>query len=211
FRLDKFKAWCEWLNSFENFEIANHGLYHHRDRNPHGAEFHYMGYTECLRRLKLSEEIFQRSGLRWCKGFRPPGWGISDDLFDALRSLNYDFIACGADTTTKISEHAKVSATGIKGVPLIRPSLYRGLVNIPQNWDIMKSDVKRALDIVRCNGLISAKGHIANVYDGELIGNGLNQESFENIMALLEELESYDIQYLTMKEIADKFRKETLM
>jgi len=82
------------------------------------------------------------------------------------------------------------------------------LINTPQNWDIMKSDVKRALEIVKCNGLISAKGYIAHVYDGELTGNGLNQESFENIMALLEEFENYDTQYITMKEIADKFRKE---
>jgi len=207
FRIDKFTGWCKWLNRFENFETANHGLYHHREINPHSAEFQDMSYEECLFRLKESEKIFENSGLKHVKGFRAPGWGISDGLFEALKGLNYDFIACSADTTTKISKHARSNGAGIKNAPLIYPSYHKGLINIPQNWDIMKSDVKRALEIVKCNGLISAKGHIAHVYDRELTGNGLNQESFENIMALLEELENYNIEYLTMKEIANKYKR----
>lgn len=207
YRLDKFKDWCKWLNSFENFELAAHGLYHHRDKDPHGAEFLGMNREECLSRLKKADVIFSLSGLRMSRGFRPPGWGISEGLFEALHELNYKFIACSGDINAHIARNAVVKETGIKNVPLLFPSTYHGIVNIPQNWDIMRSDVKRALEIAELNGLISAKGHIANVYDGELIGNGLTAESFENIMELLEELENFDVRYLSMHEIAQEAKK----
>lgn len=207
FRLDKFRDWCEWLNSFENLELAGHGLYHHRETDPHGAEFHEMDYEECLVRLKKAEEIFSLSGLRTEKGFRPPGWGISDGLFKALRELNYEFIACSGDMTVPVSRNAVVKETGIKNVPLLFPSTYMGMINIPQNWDIKKSDIKRGVEIARLGGLISAKGHIAHNYDGERIENGLNEETFENIIALLEELENMDVRYLSMNEIARESKK----
>lgn len=207
FRLDKYKDWCDWLNSFENFELAAHGLYHHRETDPHGAEFLGMSRDECLSRLKTAEEIFSRSGLRVSRGFRPPGWGISDGLFEALRELDYEFIACSGDMNVPITQDAVVKETGIKNVPLLYPSKHCGMVNIPQNWDIKKSDIKRALEIAKLDGLVSAKGHIAGIYDGEVIQNGLNDESFENIMALLEELENFNIRYLTMHEIAQEFKK----
>ena len=206
FRLDKFRDWCSWLNSFENFEIAFHGLYHHRDKEPHCAEFLDLDYYECLYKLKRSEEIFKNAGLKYVRGFRPPGWGVSNGLFKALKDLNYEFIACSADVKTKISKNAISNDAGIKGVSLIYPSYYRGLINIPQNWDIMHSSIKRAIEIVKLNGVIGAKGHIANIYDGEIIGNGLTEESFNNIMTLLEELEKYDVEYLTMREIATKYK-----
>jgi len=202
FRLDKHIEWCEWLNEFVkkgNIEIAVHGLYHHNTSFPHSAEFKDLPYEECKKRLIVAEEIFKNAGLIYTKGFRPPGWGISEGLFKALRELDYlyislDPLACG------ISD---------KELSRFRVSVYGGLVNVPQNWDIKRGSITEAMDILKKYGFLSAKGHIQDRYEKDYVGNGLTEKSYENIRNLLLKIEKEGIKvkFVTLEEVARKFRK----
>ena len=190
FRLDKHPEWCEWLNEYVrrgNIEIAIHGLYHHRESDPHSAEFLDLSYEACLKRLKISEEIFKKSGLNYVKGFRPPGWGVSEGLFNALKDLNYFVISC-YPTDMKIT-------------------IKNGIVNIPQNWDIMRSSVGEGLKLLEKHGYIFAKGHIQNRYGRDYNGNGLTEKSYENIRKLLVEIEKRDVEFIFMEKIAKLYRR----
>ena len=190
FLLTKHRRWCGWLNSFENFEIAIHGFDHHSDTHLHSQEFQNMTYECSKERIKASERIFKSAGLNYVRGFRPPGWGISDGLFEALHELKYDFVAldpipCNIDNLSRY-----------------KVEKYRGLVNIPQNWDIAYGKIEDALEIANKHGLLMAKGHISNYYDGEKIGNGLNEITFKRICELLDNMTKMDVSFESMKSLS---------
>lgn len=190
FLLTKHKVWCKWLNSFPNCEIAIHGYNHHTDARFHSQEFQNMPYDECKKRLERAECIFRESGLHYVRGFRPPGWGISDELFQALRELNYDFISIDSIPCR------------INNLSRYKVEKYRGLVNVPQNWDIARGTNGEGVDIARKYGLLMAKGHISNSYDGEYIGNGLNGRTFERLCDLLDNVgRMKKVQFASMKDI----------
>jgi len=79
FRLDKHLEWCNWLGSYVDkgvFELGIHEYYHHNINGVsvnHSMEFVGLSYSEYMRRVKLSEEIPRKVGLRFSKVFRPPG------------------------------------------------------------------------------------------------------------------------------------------
>jgi len=187
FRLDRHKEWCGWLDNINRIEIAIHGLYHHRDSDPHSAEFKDLPYDECLKRLKVAEEIFKRSGLNYVRGFRPPGWGVSEGLFRALKDLEYSFISCHP-TDMEIT-------------------MINDIVNIPQNWDIMRSSVEDGLKLLEEHGHIFAKGHIQNRYGRDYNGNGLTEKSYENIRKLLIEIENRDVEFIFMEKVAKLYKR----
>jgi len=200
FRLDKHEEWCEWLNDLVkkgNVEVAIHGLYHHRDSDPHSAEFKDLDYEECKKRLILAEKIFEASGIKYVRGFRPPGWGVSEGLFRALRELDYSFISIDP------------VSCGLSNNKILRYKVfvYKDLINIPQNWDIKRGTIEEAIKILGKYGILSAKGHIQDRYGRDYIGNGLNEESYENIRKLLLKLEEIeDVKFMKMKEISDRFK-----
>ena len=202
FRLDKHKEWCVWLNNLVkkgNIEIAVHGLYHHNTRFPYSAEFRDLPYEECKKRLILAEKIFEEAELIYTKGFRPPGWGLSEGLFEALKELGYSYIsldpiACGIST---------------EELPRHSVSIYKGLINVPQNWDVKRGRITEAIGIIKKYGLLSAKGHIQDRYGRDNIGNGLTEESYENIRNLLLEIEKEGIRvkFATLEEIANESKR----
>lgn len=189
FLLTKHKEWCEWLNSYPNLEVAIHGYSHHADSMLHSQEFEYMHHDACKLRLEMAERIFKESGLHYVRGFRPPGWGISDGLFEALSELKYEFISLDS------------IACKIDNLSRYNVDKYRGLVNVPQNWDIAHGTIDEALEIAQKHGLLMAKGHISNYYDGDKIGNGLNEITFERICGILERLRA-DVSFVSMVELS---------
>ena len=190
FLLTKHKDWCSWLNSFKNIEVAVHGYSHHADRKLHSQEFQDMGYNDCRARLVNAERVFKDAGLNYVKGFRPPGWGISDGLFEALKDLKYDFISLDS------------VACNVGDLSRYKVEDYRGLWNVPQNWDIARGTIDEALEILDKYGLLMAKGHISNYYDGERIGNGLNGVTFGRLCELFERMKDKKSCFVSMKEIA---------
>ncbi len=201
FRLDKHIAWCEWINEFVrkgNIEVAVHGLYHHRDSDPRSAEFKDLPYEICKQRLMLAETIFRDTGLMYVKGFRPPGWGISEGLFRALKEMDYLYVALDPIACNIPFDE----------LPRYEISIYKGLRNIPQSWDIKNGRIAEAIEILKKYGLISAKGHIQDRYGRDYLGNGLTEESYKNIRGLLIRLEelSIKVKFATMGEIADEYK-----
>lgn len=185
FRLDKHKEWCDWINSIKNFEVCVHGYNHHLNKNPHSAEFKDLDYKTALEKIKKSEELFKESGLKYVKGFRPPGWGVSQGMFKALKKMNYLF--CASET----------QGSSVK--------TREGILIIPQNWDISKDDIEKGKLIAK-EGLLMAKGHIQSSYYGEDSGNGLTKESYVNIKKLLNSFDN--IKFSSMKNIASKHLKK---
>lgn len=193
FNLLKHKEWCQWINSFLNFEILVHGYNHHADRKLHSQEFDGMNKNECRLRLEDAENIMTNAKLLYTRGFRPPGWGISTGLFEALVELKYDFVSLDPIPCS------------IEGMSRYKVEMYKGLMNVPQNWDIAYGTPDEAIVIAKKYGFLTAKGHISNYYDGEKIGNGLNEKTFSNVCLLLERLmadEEVDIVFATMGDIA---------
>ncbi|MBI4362102.1 MAG: hypothetical protein HY558_02920, partial [Euryarchaeota archaeon] len=95
---------------------------------------------------------------------------------------------------------------GLQELPAFHPWQHEGLLNIPQNWDIHESPPGRAAAIAKMGGLISAKAHIAPEYDGEPTPNGLTEENIQRLLAVLEELEKHDVEYVTLAEAAEMWR-----
>jgi len=208
FRLDKHKDWVKWLNK-QKFEIAIHGLYHFQEENPQGAEFTSLNYMECIFRLKTAIKIMKNAKLKFVMGFRPPGWGFNKNLLNSLKDLNFKFIGISADVITPITKNALVKETGFKNVSLLEPSLVNNLINIPQNWDVIKNDYKRMEEIAENNGVISAKGHVFRDYGNDFNENGLCEKVYENIRESLNKLlENYDVKFVTNSFIAEKWRKK---
>ena len=200
FRLDKHIEWCEWLNELVrrgNVEVAIHGLYHHRNSDPHSAEFLGLSYEECITRLLNAERIFETSGLKYVRGFRPPGWGVSEGLFKALKDLSYVFVSLDP-LACEIN------------VPRYEVSEFNSLINIPQNWDIKNGKIEEAFEILKKGNILSVKGHIQERYGRDKLNNGLTEESYKNVRKLLIRIEDegLDLRFAKMEEIANDFRGE---
>ncbi len=197
FRIDKHPEWVEWVNEYVkkgNLEIAIHGLYHHKDNTfRHSAEFEGLEYDECLTRLRKAEEIMKEAGLKYVRGFRPPGWGISGGLLKALKDLKFEFVS-------------------LFGTPYKLTNIFEieGLVNIPQNYSILEP-AEEGLRIAQKYGKVYAKGHYSPRNGREIIPNGLTKENFNNLKTLLERLsENYKLRFLSMKEIAKEYKRGRL-
>lgn len=207
FRLDRHKEWCGWLASLPNTEVAVHGLHHFAPRGFHSQEFAMLGRAESLRRIRAADGIFREAGLPRSRGFRPPGWGISAGMFEALRDAGFEYAAASGDFSAPVGPEPRGHEAGVQGLPLLGPGEYQGLVNMPQNWDIAHSPVERGVEIAKAGGLVSAKGHIASHYDGEAISNGLTPATLRRLLDLLGALESFDPRFVTLEEAAREFRE----
>lgn len=196
FKLTKHPKWCKWLNSIKNFEIAIHGHNHHNERKGlHQQEFHDLGNEESLRKIEDAEKIFREAGLKLSRGFRPPGWGYSEGMFEALKKLKIDFISLNKKDFPETSTYEVTK--------------YKGLINVPQNIDInTKYDIiEETKKILQKGDFISAKGHISKHCNRDINENGLTEETFLNIKKLLEWLhQNYKVEFVTMEEMAKKLK-----
>ena len=190
FHLTKHPEWCAWLNEQKNFEIAVHGYTHYAPTRSYAQEFKDISYEEAKEKLQLAEKTFHDSRLTFIKGFRPPGWGVSEGLFRALKELNYSFISVDGPSANISELHPT------------KLSKYKGLVNVPQNWDIATGTIGDAVKLIE-QGIrfISAKGHIAQCYGADYIENGLTEKNYENVKALLRYLSvHYDLRFISLLE-----------
>ena len=192
FKITKHKAWCDWLNSVKNFEIALHGYNHHNESaGLHQQEFHNLTEEEAEKRIKAAEQLCKEAGLDYVRGFRPPGWGTSPGMFAALRKLKMKFVA--------------LDATHFPGSNNCKVHQYEGLTNIPQNWDSKTGTIEDAKALLEKTNFISIKGHITEYCDKDKTFNGLSHQTIENIIKLINWLqEEYEVKFVTMEEMAKK-------
>lgn len=191
FNLLKHPDWCNWVRNMvanNKFEIAIHGYNHYNPKKIiHGQEFFEIDENKTREKIMAAENLFKDAGIYFVKGFRPPGWGISNSLIRVLVNFNYEFIS-------PFPSSYKLTKVGN----------LEGLKVIPQNYSIIES-VEEGMMQAEKNGLVFAKGHLSYNYGKEIIPNGLNEKNFNNIVNLLSQLEKkYEVEYVSMIEYLNK-------
>jgi len=195
FRIDQeqYRKWCAFIKrkvSDGKLSIGIHGLQHFQTYVRYSAEFLYPNTDECRQKLRTAKTLFNGANLPYTMGFAPPGWGITNSLIDALVSESFNYIAGCADADSPVSPAGLCKGAGIQGLPIYFPSVIKDkLVNVPRNWDLGKSSVERAEQIVKIGGLIGVHGHIADVYHGNKLENGVTQKNVQHLDELLHFLE----------------------
>lgn len=190
YRLDKHLIWVRKVNDLINknkIEIAVHGYYHYNPKEIiHGQEFKNLSYEESLKRIILSERLFEKCNLRYVKIFRPPGWGFSEGLLKALRELKYKAIALNQSNSRTY-----------------RLEKFYNFKNIPQNYSI-KEKPYVALEQAKKYNIVFAKGHMSYKYGKEIIDNGLNEENYKNLRNTIKILKKqFVVIFLFLSEFLD--------
>lgn len=181
YRLDRkrFKDWRKWLREKikeRKVELGAHGLYHTQPQYHYASEFENLNYTECKRRLKEAEKIFNQANIPFTKIFRPPGWLYNGNLPQVLAEMDYKWFAVGDEL--KQDEF--------------------GLLRVPVNCDIKETSLKDARKISEETDNLAFHGHMTDSYRGERIKNGLNEGTYKN---LVEILESMDFKFKFLSEV----------
>lgn len=206
-RLDRHPEFVAYLNSLERTEIALHGLYHCHKGLKIPVEFQNQSEEEFRTILTEMLRIFDRSGLRYYKGICPPGWNAPKKLLNQLVEHNIKYVASARDIITDISKDALTNMSGLKGVPLLYPSLINNgkLVHIPSNFQAT-SPVERARQIIENGGLVSIKAHIVKTAMGQVALDGVDKlymNYLDMLLTVLEQEYGDDLWWPSMGEITE--------
>lgn len=209
-RYEGWRAFLKGMASSGKFNLAFHGLHHFQSYVRYPCEFLHADSDKCRLKLRTAKELFDKTGLPYTMGFAPPGWGVTENLIDALVKENFNYIAGCADAESPVSPKTLCNGAGIKGVPLYFPSIIKGkLMNIPRNWDLEGSSIERAKQIIEIGGLIGVHGHIADNYHGNKIGNGVTPENvkhLDELICFLEQNYPNKIWFTTFNDLATDFK-----
>ena len=89
------KDWVSYWKQFDWVELANHGHFHDVQKYSFDQmgdqEFLELNYTEATERIQESLALWEECGHR-PKGFRSPGWGITQEAATAVSSY-FDWVA----------------------------------------------------------------------------------------------------------------------
>jgi peptidoglycan/xylan/chitin deacetylase (PgdA/CDA1 family) len=86
------KEWVDFWKSKDYVELSNHGHYHKcKNKGVGEMEFFELNHSESVQRIQKSLELWKNCGYK-PKGFRAPGWGLTQESADAVSSY-FDWIA----------------------------------------------------------------------------------------------------------------------
>jgi peptidoglycan/xylan/chitin deacetylase (PgdA/CDA1 family) len=86
------KEWVDFWKSKDYVELSNHGHYHKcKNKGVGEMEFFELNHSESVQRIQKSLELWKKCGYK-PKGFRAPGWGLTQESADAVSSY-FDWIA----------------------------------------------------------------------------------------------------------------------
>lgn len=92
-RLSLFPEWCRRLQQLQQAHaglvLGWHGYSHFNQRRGGPTEFSGYDAVETVRALDAMEAEARASGLVLTRGFRPPGWAITDNLLNELGARGY--------------------------------------------------------------------------------------------------------------------------
>jgi peptidoglycan/xylan/chitin deacetylase (PgdA/CDA1 family) len=214
--IEKNEAFNLYLTSLAKtgqIEIGIHGCSHFHNIPPYPSEFKYLDEREARRRIRIAINKLTRARIPFVKGFAPPGWGVSGSLLKALAKEGFIYIAGSADFTSPVTYNVTSMEAGLKGVPLIFPSLVSTkLVNIPRNWTPHRNSLARALKIIQLGGLLGVHMYVENVYHRVYLGNGITAENLNKLEKLVDTIKSIygnSVSFLTFSEVAINFIHNT--
>jgi peptidoglycan/xylan/chitin deacetylase (PgdA/CDA1 family) len=203
---EAFNLYLANLTKKGQVEIGIHGCFHFHVIPPYSSEFKHLSKQEARRRIRIAVKKLAKARIPFVRGFAPPGWGVNKNLIKVLVEEGFIYIAGSADFRTPITYNATSNEAGLKGVPLIFPSLISTkFVNIPRNWTPHRNDITRALKIIELRGLLGIHMHIENVYHGIYLGNGItieNLNKLEKLIDIIEKIYGNTIAFLNFSEVA---------
>jgi hypothetical protein len=205
--LENHPDFVAFLNSMKQTELAYHGLYHIHKGLKIPVEFQNQTREEFEKIISEMERIFDASKINYVKGICPPGWNAPEALLDTLVAHNFDYVASSRDVLTAVSKDAQCNMSGIKGVPLLYPTLLKDnkLVHIPSNFQV-NSTIDRAQEIIANEGLISIKAHIIKQVGSYTALDGVDDlymNYLDVLLTLLEQKYGDDLWWTSMGEIAN--------
>ena len=209
-RVDRHPDFVRYLSRLPRTEGGLPGLHPvHPGRLIH-VEFQREDRPWTHERLRRMLAIFDASGLRYARGMCPPGWNAPDALIDAMRRLDFDFIASARDIRTQIDDDAVADMSGLRGVSLIHPTWIagRGLVHFTTNFQAT-SPIERALAIVDGGGVLAVKAHIIKDALGFVAVDGVDGVYCNYLDLLFSELDrryGEALHWTTMGQIAAALR-----
>src|SRR5579864_6291035 len=178
-----------FLNAMPRTEIAVHGL-HHVNRGPSvSVEFERQERADCAAMLAEALQIFDESGLRYVRGFQPPGWTCSLALQQACRDVGIEWVMSARDIVTPVSKNAKTAMSGLSGVSLLFPErIAEGLLHISSNFQATSAP-ERAFEILDAGGILSIKAHITKNVPGHVHLDGVDELYMNYLDRLFDDIE----------------------
>lgn len=205
YRLDRHDDFCALLRGWRGAEVALHGLQHVRTGMRPVLEFMGRSREDCRATLNEAMAIFDDARLPFVRGMSPPGWEAPLPLLEAMVDSGFSFVASARDLDTPITHDAVANGSGLRGVPLIRPSrIEPGLLHFPTNFQAT-SPLERALAILECGGLLSIKAHLLAQSGSYRALDGLTTEYrdyLHRIFTTIEERFGDDVWWTSMGELA---------
>jgi peptidoglycan/xylan/chitin deacetylase (PgdA/CDA1 family) len=209
FRLDlkEHGKWRDWLASkvrTGNFEVVPHGLNHYNPKHENSSmEFVGLSLEESMRRLLEMEQIFESANIPYTRGFRPPGWGATQELLESLQKLGYIFLAGCADFETDILSSSTASGAGLKGEEIVFPSKHAPYSFVTFCANCNTSAPERAIGIIEAGGLALFQIHIAKTVFGLEAVSGKFVDVVSRLLDLFERGYAGRIWFASLGEIAE--------
>ena len=127
-----------------------------------------------------------------------------------MSNVGLEYVASARDLVTPVTNEATTSMSGMRGVPLLHPSLVFGgrLVHVPSNFSATNS-LDRALELAAAGGLVSLKAHIIKLAFGHIQLDGLDalyRNYLDVVLSKLEDRHANRIWFATMAEVAQRAR-----
>lgn len=183
-RLDRHPRFVQYVAALPRTEVALHGLHHVHTGLDIPAEFQEQSRERCGEMLREGMEIFAAAGLPAPQGMTPPRFSTPPALLGAMADRGMAYVASSRDILTDAAPGARSAMSGLRGTPLLEPSLLPGgLVHLPTNFQAT-SLPDRAHAILQAGGLLSIKGHIVKQAFGHIALDGMDA-LYRNYLHLL--------------------------
>ncbi len=194
-----------FLNAMPRTEIAIHGLHHIKEGRSISVEFQNRDRAACADMLAEAIRIFEQSGLRYVRGFQPPGWDCNIDLQQACRDVGIEWVASARDVRTPVSKYARTAMSGLSGVSMLYPErIAPNLLHIGTNFQATSAP-ERAFDILDAGGVLSIKAHISKNVPGHQHLDGVDDLYMNYLDRLLDDIEQRygdSIDWTTLNRLA---------
>jgi hypothetical protein len=178
-----------FLNSIPRTEIAIHGLHHIHPGHSISVEFQHQERAACAGMRAEAIRIFEESGLRYVRGFQPPGWNCGVALQQACRDVGIEWVASARDIQTPVSKDAKTAMSGLRGVSMLFPErIAPNLMHISTNFQATSAP-ERAFDILDAGGILSIKAHITKNVPGYTHLDGVDDVYMNYLDRLFDDIE----------------------
>ena len=202
-----------FLNSMPRTEIALHGLHHINPGHSVSVEFQHQDRIACAGMLVDAIRIFEESGLRYVRGFQPPGWTCSVALQQACRDVGIEWVTSARDIRTPVSMDAKTAMSGLGGVSMLFPErIAPNLLHISTNFQAT-SVPERAFDILDAGGILSIKAHITKNVPGHTHLDGVDDlymNYLDRLFCDIEERFGDAIDWTTFGQLASSLSASSL-